>query len=441
MASIIYHAEGVGNVLRNSIRTMTCVGKRSLAVATIIVCLTVTACGGDTSGTATPVPTATNTAAAATTAPVPATAPVATSAPAATIAPAATTTPAATTAPTTAPSANGSAPAGTTAASSASSGGTKLTGTPVPLVLYAAHGAAQPMADAFTKTTGIPVKITADSTGPLLAKIQAETNNPQWHMLWIDGAEAFASLDAQGQLLKGYAPEASLTDLGKSVQPADKSYIPTGVTIAGTIIYDTTKVKNPPMSWQDLLKPEYKGLVGMNNPAISGPTYPFVSGMMQYLGGEDQGKAFFKQLKDNNLHVYTTNKVTLNALASGEVSIAIIQSSAAIAATQKTPTLKTIFLPKVSVLPSNIGIDGKAPAQAQTEAKIFAEFVLSSQGQQIMREADPTGDSLYYPLVTGATPLPFLPPLASIPTQNVDPIVWGAKQNEINKWFTDNIAQ
>lgn len=421
-------------MLRYSIRTMTRARKNFLVIATLIASLIVTACGSGTSATATPVATATKTAAAATTAPLATTAPAATIAPAATSAPAATTASAAT-------SAGGSAPASTTAVGVASSGGTKLTGSPVPLVLYAAHGAAQPMADAFTKATGIPIKITADSTGPLLAKIQAETNNPQWHILWIDGAEAFASLSAQGQLLKGYAPDVPLTDLGKSVQPQDKSYIPTGVTIAGTIIYDTAKVKNPPASWQDLLKPEYKGLVGMNNPAVSGPTYPFVSGMMQYLGGEDQGKAFFKQMKDNGLHVYTTNKVTLNALASGEVSIAIIQSSAAIAATQKTPTLKTIFLPKVSILPSNLGIDAKAPAQAQTEARIFAEFVLSPQGQQIMRDADPTGDSLYYPLVPGANPLPVLPPLASIPTQNVDPVVWGAKQSEINTWFTDTIAQ
>lgn len=416
------------------------VWKASVAVTALLFCLIVTACGGG-SATATP-------AAAPTTA---ATKPAATAAPA-TAAPAATTTASATSAPAVATSALAATtsaaspaaaaqPASGTVTAAGTSGGTKLTGAPVPLVLYAAHGAAQPMADAFTKATGIPIKITADSTGPLLAKIQAETNNPQWHMLWIDGAEAFASLNAQGQLLKGYAPDVPLNDLGKSVQPQDKSYIPTGVTIAGTIIYDSAKVKNPPASWQDLLKPEYKGLVGMNNPSVSGPTYPFVSGMMQYLGGEDQGKAFFKQLKGNGLHVYTTNKVTLNALASGEISVAVIQSSAAIAATTKTPTLKTIFLPKVSVLPSNIGIDAKAPMQAQTEGKIFAEFVLSPQGQQIMREADPTGDSLYYPLVTGATPLPILPPLSSIPTQNVDPVVWGAKQSEINTWFTDNIAQ
>jgi len=388
---------------------------RLLAAVALVLSLVVTACGGSSATVAPATPAATP--------------------PAATTAPAATTVPVATAA----------APANTVVAASApaasaGSGPTKLTGSPVPLVIYAAHDAAQPMADAFTAATGIPTKLVADSTGPLLAKIQAEKNNPQWGMLWIDGAEAMAALDGQGQLLTGYYPDVALTDLGKSIVPQNKSFIPTGLTITGALVYDTRTLPNPPTSWQDLLKPEYKDMVGMNNPAVSGPTYPFVAGQMQNLGGVDQGKEYFKKLKANGLHVYTTNKVTLNALGTGEIKMAVVQSSAALGAASKTPTLKVIYLPKVSLLPSNIGIDAKAPGQVQTEAKIFAEFVLSPQGQQIMKEASPTGDSLYYPIVSGATPLASLPPLASIPTQIVAPYVWGARVNEINQWFTENIA-
>jgi len=349
----------------------------------------------------------------------------------ASVAPAATARPAATPA--------SSAPAATPAGSG--SGPTKLTGTPVPLVIYAAHGAAQMEADAFTKATGIPTKIVADSTGPLLAKIQAETNNPQWSLLWADGAEAFASLDQQGQLVRGYRPDVPLNDIARLIYPQTGAYIPTGVTVMPALVYDSRTVPTPPASWEDLLKPEWKGAVGMNNPAISGPTYPFVAGLMQFLGGEEQGKAYFSKLKQNGLHVYTTNKVTLTALGGGEVKLALIQSSAAIGAMTKTPTLKVSFIPKASLLPSNIGINAKRPAQEQVEAKIFAEFVLSPAGQEIMKTADLTGDSLYYPLVNGVAPLPSLPPIASLPTQVVDAYIWGAKVNEINQWFTENIAQ
>jgi len=254
-------------------------------VAVFMFTLIITACGGG-AATSTSAPAATT----AATAP-PAAAATVTKAPVATTVPAAA-APTTGTVATTGSVASAAAPATQPASSSAASGSTqtKLTGALVPLVIYAAHDASQPMSDAFTKATGVPVKLVQDSTGPLLAKIQAEANNPQWHLLWADGAEAAASLDQQGLLLKGYAPAVPLTALGTSVQPQDKSYIPTGLTIAGTIVYDASKVPTPPTSWQDLLKPEWKGLVGMNNPAVSGPTYPFVAGMMQYLGGEDQGK-------------------------------------------------------------------------------------------------------------------------------------------------------
>lgn len=418
--------------------------RSGITVAALLFCLVVSACGGETATTA-PTTAAPTMVAAPTAAPAATTAPAA---PAATTAPSAATagpTIAATTAPI-ATAANTAAPAATvapvaTTSMSMGSGPTKLTGAPVPLVIYAAHGAAEKEADAFTKMTGIPTKIVADSTGPLVAKIQAETNNPQWSLFWADGSEAFAALDQQGQLVRGYKPDVPRNELGTSVIPANGSYIPTGATLMAAVVYDSKVVPNPPTSWDDLLKPEWKGAVGMNNPAISGPTYPFVAGMMQQLGGEDQGKAYFKKLKDNGLHVYTTNKVTLTGLGAGEIKLALIQSSAALGAMAKTPSLKIAFLPKVSVLPSNIGIDAKRPMQEQTEAKMFAEFVLSPQGQEIMKGADATGDSLYYPLVTGVEPLPALPPISSVPTQVVDAYVWGAKANEVNQWFTENIAQ
>ena len=39
----------------------------------------------------------------------------------------------------------------------------------------------------------------------------------------------------------------------------------------------------------------------MNDPAVSGPTYPFVAGMMNYLGGVAQGEKFYEDLNNNGL--------------------------------------------------------------------------------------------------------------------------------------------
>ena len=72
--------------------------------------------------------------------------------------------------------------------------------------------------------------------------------------------------------------------------PSDKSYIPTGVTLMAALAYNKTKVPNPPTTWQQLLPPQWKGQVGMNDPSQSGPTFPFIAGMMNYLGGVSAGR-------------------------------------------------------------------------------------------------------------------------------------------------------
>ena len=197
-----------------------------------------------------------------------------------------------------------------------------------PLVVYSAQGYDQAMTTAFHKATGIPVKLDDNSTGPLLTQIEASKNNPNWGLLWVDGATAFAGLDQQGLLQKGFEPKADWNSLGQQSLPADKSYTPTGVTLMAALVYNKTKVTDPPATWQQLLEPQWKGDVGMNDPSQSGPTYPFIAGMMNYLGGMNNGESYFTKLKSNGLIIHPTNGPTLQALTSGQIKLALVQSSA-----------------------------------------------------------------------------------------------------------------
>lgn len=310
------------------------------------------------------------------------------------------------------------------------------------LVLYSAQGYDSAEVAGFEKATGIKVSLDDDSTGPLLTKVEAEKNNPKWGLLWVDGATAFASLDQQGLLMKGWEPTVSWNSLGQKSVPSDKSYIPTGLTMTAAVVYDTKTLKTPPTSWKDLLSSKWNGLIGMNDPAVSGPTYPFVAGMMQSLGGVSAGEKYYEGLKNNGLVINLTNGNTLAALEAGIIKVALIQSSAGIGAGLKTHGLvKVKYLNPVTSLPSAIGIDSKAPKAEQKEAEQFVEFVLSSAGQKIMQSGDPVGDSLYWPVLQGVNPLPALPPLSSIPAQTINPYSWGSKEAAVNTWFTDNIVE
>ncbi len=311
----------------------------------------------------------------------------------------------------------------------------------VPLVVYAAEGYDQAETTAFQQATGIPTELQDHSTGTLLAKIQAEGEHPQWGVFWSDGAESYAALDRQGMLVRGFEPKGTLNALGRAVVPKDKSYVPTGLTIAGAIVYDTRFVTSPPTSWKQLLEPRWRGAVGMNNPAISGPTYPFVAGMMKQLGGVKQGEAYFEALKANGLHVFTTNKVTLNALETGQIKLAIVQNSAGIGFEYHVPTVRVAYPSKVTLLPGVIGIDAKVSPIERAEAERFAQFVYSKKGQQVMLSGDPHGDSLFFPIVVCTSQHKLVPPLASIPAQATNPYHWGPLEGSLNSWFTTNIVE
>ena len=78
--------------------------------------------------------------------------------------------------------------------------------------------------------------------------------------------------------------------------------------------------------------------------------------------------------------------------------------------------------------------------QVQAEAKQFVNFVFSKAGQHAMQTGDPHGDSLYWPVEKGITPLPLVPAPSELPIKAVDPYLWGPRENAINSWFTTNVA-
>jgi iron(III) transport system substrate-binding protein len=311
----------------------------------------------------------------------------------------------------------------------------------VPLVVYAAEGYDQAEVNAFQAATGIPTELVDHSTGTLLAKIQAEGDHPQWGLFWSDGNAAYAALDQEHMLVRGFEPDTGhLTALGKKLVPKDESYIPTGLTVAGAIVYNSQTVTDPPTSWTQLTEPEWNGAVGMNNPAISGPTYSLVAGIMQQLGGVGPGERFFSKLAADHLHVYPTNKVTLTALLQGQIKLAIVQNSAGIGFEYQYPQLRVAYPRYVTDLPSVIGIDAKVSKAEQAEAERFADFVYSKKGQQVMLSGDPHGDSLFFPIIEGTAQHKLVPPLSSIPLQFISPTVWGAREGTINQWFTANVV-
>lgn len=308
------------------------------------------------------------------------------------------------------------------------------------LVLYSAVDYGDEVAKAFTKKTGIPVTVVDLTTGSLLARVSAEGNRPAWTLAWFDGNEAAAGLDGASLVAKGIVPDLNWTSLGRKLVPADGSYTPTGLTLAGAFTYKPSELKDPPHSWSDLENPDLHGAIGMNNPAISGPMFPMLAGMLDQAGGWPAGKSFVMDLKANGLHVYPKNKNTLAALTSGDIKVAITQSSAAWNLVARDPSLHVVLPTPSFALPSVIVVAAGMPSSVQQKAKKFIRFAMSPSTQRL-RMANSEGDSLYWPL-TKDSPAPnkILPSLKGIDIKIMPAGYWGNLEAQINSWFSHAVV-
>ncbi len=309
------------------------------------------------------------------------------------------------------------------------------------LTVYAAMGYDRKVAQAFTRATGIRVNLVHLSTGPLLARVQAEGAHSQWDVLWFDGNLAMREFARSRQLSCGWLPPVRYTPQGQALVPADRCYLPVGVTYAGVMLVDTRRLPQGdwPKRWGDLVKPALRGRVGMDNPAISGPTYPFVAGMMQHLGLA-AGERYFERLNANGLKVFPRNSVTLRALQYGQIDVAVVQSSAALGLAQRQPGLRVVAAAPSVELPSDIAIGAHVTGGMLQSARRFVQFVLSPAGQKVLQAGDSSADSNYQPLLAGVGAVSALAGLAGVQPLVLSAAQWGPREPTVVYWFTAHVA-
>lgn len=109
--------------------------------------------------------------------------------------------------------------------------------------------------------------------------------------------------------------------------PENKKYLPLAL-LSGAIIIDKKALDAKgiamPTSYDDLLKPEYKGLISMPNPKSSGTGYIFLLNLVNERG-EDAAFEYFDKLAENisGQGFTTSGSGPVKALVQGEAAIAL----------------------------------------------------------------------------------------------------------------------
>ena len=97
-----------------------------------------------------------------------------------------------------------------------------------------------------------------------------------------------------------------------------------------------------PTCYEDLLKPEYKGLISMPNPKSSGTGYSFLKALVNSMG-EEEAFAYFAALSENILQYTSSGSGPVNNLVSGEAVIGLGITAHAVTQINNGANLKIVF--------------------------------------------------------------------------------------------------
>ncbi|MBP1887453.1 ABC transporter substrate-binding protein [Sinorhizobium mexicanum] len=248
------------------------------------------------------------------------------------------------------------------------------------LVLYTSqpNEDAQATVDAFKAANpGVEVEWVREGTTKIMAKLMAEieAGNPVADVLLIADTVTMQRLKEGGHLLPYKSPEAAGYDA--ALYDADGAYYSTKMITTG-IVYNTS-AEMKPEGWQDLAKPEAKGLVTMPSPLTSGAALIHAETLATIPG---LGWDYYKALAENGATAAGGNGGVLKAVATGEKAYGMLVDFMAIREKAKGAPVEFVFPAEgVSAVTEPVGI--LKTAKNVDAAKKFVDFLISEEGQKV----------------------------------------------------------
>ncbi len=182
------------------------------------------------------------------------------------------------------------------------------------------------IADFQKRYPDVKVQITRDSTGVIISKLLAEKNQPVADVIWGVSASSLLVAKEMGAL-QAYSP------LGvENILPQfkDSETVPFWVGIdawetaflINRRVLQQNGIQDIPQSYEDLIKPEYKGLIVMPHPVSSGTGTLTVFGILQLMRDHEGWK--FLDALDKNIATYMhSGSQPAKSVATGEYGIGI----------------------------------------------------------------------------------------------------------------------
>jgi iron(III) transport system substrate-binding protein len=270
-----------------------------------------------------------------------------------------------------------------------------------------------PITEAFEKKYGVKVRLWRSSSEKVVqrAVTEAQAGRHFCDVLETNGPEMEA-LAREKLLAEFYSP--FLKDLPPAAFPRHRLYVADRFNFF-VVGYNTKLVKpeEVPNSYLDLASPRFAGRVGIE----AGDTDWFAAVVKSM--GEPKGLDFFRRLAANKPQVRTGHTLMSELLSSGEIALVaeIYNHSIEKMALRGAP-VKWKAVPPTFGRPNAIGLAVRAPNPHA--GLLFADFMLSPAGQQLIKEHSRVPASLAVDT-----------PLNKFPYEMIDPVI---TLDEADKW-------
>ena len=247
------------------------------------------------------------------------------------------------------------------------------------------------MAQTFFERTGIRVDTITATGSTLVERIRTERRVNSQVADVVTAAGSWVLMAKQDGLTQkvGDIPEIKDESLYRFAPQLDKDGHMLSLQLITQSPWINTKVIKPgtePKSWRDLLKPEWKGKIGVSDPDSS------ASANYTYYGLTSRGKldqSYFVELGKQDLKFQLTSRMEGDALTRGQISMSLSQGLAAnsiMPFLQEGAPLKAIDMAEGIVTYRSGGVALIQGTPHPNASRVFVNWLFSKEGQMIFHK-------------------------------------------------------
>ena len=236
----------------------------------------------------------------------------------------------------------------------------------------------------FQEKTGIQVDRVSGGAGELTSRIKAEAGNPIADIMMGGANDTY---EAMAESWEAYtSPQEEHIDQ-KYIDPNHKWH---SVSVDPfVIIYNTELVSEEaaPKSWDDLLKPEFKGKIAYADPNKSGSSFTLLATMITAAGKDDgKGYEFIKEFVANlDGKIIGSSSALYKGVADGEYAVGLTFEEGALKYVVADAPMKIVYPePGTTILMNSCAIVKDAPNMEN--AKLFIDHIQSKEVQDILKK-------------------------------------------------------